>query len=48
MVSIQTRPPYPQGVIEAPKDRHGRAAGANTGLPTGTELFSADNHGCLA
>ena len=35
---------YPDGVIGAPKHRHGRAAGASTGLPAGTEVFSADNH----
>ncbi|SPM36797.1 amidohydrolase [Mycobacterium rhizamassiliense] len=35
---------YPEGVIGAPKHRHGQAASFNTGLPPGTEVFSADNH----
>jgi predicted TIM-barrel fold metal-dependent hydrolase len=35
---------YPDGVIGAPKDRRGHAAEFNTGLPAGTEVFSADNH----
>jgi predicted TIM-barrel fold metal-dependent hydrolase len=39
-----TRTLYPDGVIGAPKHRRGRAAGATTGLPAGTEVFSADNH----
>jgi predicted TIM-barrel fold metal-dependent hydrolase len=43
-MSIQTGTLYPEGVIGAPKHRHGHAAGANTGLPAGTEVFSADNH----
>ena len=34
---------YPPGGFGAPKDRHGHA-GADTGLPAGTEVFSADNH----
>jgi len=34
---------YPPGGFGAPKDRHGHA-GADTGLPVGTEVFSADNH----
>ena len=34
---------YPLGGFGAPKDRHGHA-GADTGLPAGTEVFSADNH----
>jgi predicted TIM-barrel fold metal-dependent hydrolase len=38
---------YPE-VIGAPKDRRGHAAGSDlstyTGLPAGTEVFSADNH----
>jgi hypothetical protein len=28
----------------APKDRHGHSDGTVVGLPTGTEIFSADNH----
>lgn len=35
---------YPEGVIGAPKDRRGHAAEFCTGLPAGTEVFSADNH----
>nr|WP_281255242.1 amidohydrolase family protein [Mycolicibacterium vulneris] len=35
---------YPEGVIGAPKDRRGHAAEFSTGLPAGTEVFSADNH----
>ncbi len=35
---------YPEGVIGAPKDRRGHAADFSTGLPAGTEVFSADNH----
>lgn len=35
---------YPEGVIGAPKHRRGRAAEFSTGLPPGTEVFSADNH----
>ena len=38
---------YPD-IIGAPKDRRGHAAGSNTGLPPGTEVFSADNHISLA
>src|SRR5258708_21225219 len=38
------RPLSPPGVIGAPKHRRGHAAGSNTGLPAGTEVFSADNH----
>lgn len=38
---------YPD-VIGAPKDRRGQAAGSSTGLPPGTEVFSADNHISLA
>ncbi|OBK15980.1 amidohydrolase family protein [Mycobacterium asiaticum] len=34
---------YPE-VIGAPKYRRGHAAGSDTGLPAGTEVFSADNH----
>jgi predicted TIM-barrel fold metal-dependent hydrolase len=47
-MSTQTRSLYPEGVIGAPKHRHGHAADANTGLPVGTEVFSADNHISLA
>jgi predicted TIM-barrel fold metal-dependent hydrolase len=43
-MSTRTQTLYPAGVIGAPKDRQGHAAGANTGLPAGTEVFSADNH----
>ena len=43
-MSSPTQTLYPDGVIGAPKHRHGRAAGADTGLPAGTEVFSADNH----
>jgi len=34
---------YPPGGFGAPKNRHGHA-GVDVGLPTGTEVFSADNH----
>ncbi|HYB80597.1 MAG TPA: amidohydrolase, partial [Mycobacterium sp.] len=44
MMSPQTRTLYPEGVIGAPKHRRGHAAATNTGLPAGTEVFSADNH----
>jgi predicted TIM-barrel fold metal-dependent hydrolase len=44
MTSSPAHTIYPEGVIGAPKHRHGHAAGANTGLPAGTEVFSADNH----
>ena len=44
MMSSQTRTLYPEGVIGAPKYRRGHAAESNTGLPAGTEVFSADNH----
>jgi predicted TIM-barrel fold metal-dependent hydrolase len=44
MASSQTRTPYPEGVLGAPKDRRGHAAGFDAGLPAGTEVFSADNH----
>lgn len=44
MMSSRTRTLYPEGVIGAPKHRHGHAAGCPTGLPAGTEVFSADNH----
>ena len=44
MMSSPAHTIYPEGVIGAPKHRHGHAAGANTGLPAGTEVFSADNH----
>ncbi|BBY36956.1 amidohydrolase [Mycobacterium mantenii] len=39
---------YPEGVLGAPKDRRGHAAGFDTGLPAGTEVFSADNHMSVA
>ncbi|OBA62692.1 amidohydrolase [Mycobacterium sp. 1100029.7] len=35
---------YPDGMIGAPKNRRGHAAEFSTGLPPGTEVFSADNH----
>ncbi|HEY1828464.1 MAG TPA: amidohydrolase family protein [Acidimicrobiales bacterium] len=35
---------YPPGGPGAPKDRHGHAEGAASGLPAGTKVFSADNH----
>ena len=35
---------YPAGPIGAPKHRHGQATEFDTGLPAGTEVFSADNH----
>jgi predicted TIM-barrel fold metal-dependent hydrolase len=38
---------YPTGGWGAPKDRHGHASSA-TGLPPGTEVFSADDHISLA
>ncbi|MGB8390323.1 MAG: amidohydrolase, partial [Mycobacterium sp.] len=38
---------YPPGGFGAPKNRRGHA-GADVGLPTGTEVFSADNHISLA
>ncbi len=47
-MSTQTHTLYPEGMIGAPKNRHGHAAGVNTGLPAGTEVFSADNHISLA
>ncbi|MGB8386401.1 MAG: amidohydrolase, partial [Mycobacterium sp.] len=43
-MSPRTRTLYPEGVIGAPKHRRGHAAETNTGLPPGTEVFSADNH----
>src|SRR6201996_9100635 len=43
-LSPQAHTLYPEGVIGAPKDRCGHAAGSDTGLPAGTEVFSADNH----
>ena len=43
-MSSQTRTLYPEGVIGAPKHRRGHAAESATGLPAGTEVFSADNH----
>lgn len=43
-MSTQSRTLYPEGVIGAPKHRRGNAATASTGLPPGTEVFSADNH----
>jgi hypothetical protein len=47
MMSSQSRTLYPEGVNGAPKHRRGRAKGdaaSVTGLPAGTEVFSADNH----
>ncbi|KLO41056.1 amidohydrolase [Mycobacterium nebraskense] len=43
-MSLQARTLYPEGVIGAPKDRRGHASEFSTGLPVGTEVFSADNH----
>jgi hypothetical protein len=43
-MSSQTRTLYPAGPIGAPKHRHGHATEFDTGLPAGTEVFSADNH----
>src|SRR6516225_9194343 len=43
-MSRQTPTLYPDGVIGAPKHRRGHAAESTTGLPAGTEVFSADNH----
>ncbi len=39
---------YPPGVIGPPKARTGHAGAADSGLPPGTEVFSADNHISLA
>ena len=39
---------YPAEGFAAPKDRKGNAGGAVTGLPSGTEVFSADDHISLA
>ncbi len=39
---------YPPEGLGAPKDRRGHAAGATSGLPAGTEVFSADDHISLA
>ncbi|GBG38807.1 amidohydrolase [Mycobacterium montefiorense] len=44
MMSSPAHTLYPDGVIGAPKHRRGHAAEFNTGLPPGTEVFSADNH----
>ena len=38
---------YPREGFGAPKDRHGAGIGS-TGMPAGTEVFSADNHISLA
>ncbi len=35
---------YPPKGFGAPKDRKGHALGSNVGLPSGTKVFSADNH----
>lgn len=35
---------YPPGRIGPPKERHGHAAAGGSGLPPGTEVFSADDH----
>ena len=42
-MSTSTPTLYPPGGYGAPKDRRGHA-GADVGLPAGTEVFSADNH----
>jgi predicted TIM-barrel fold metal-dependent hydrolase len=39
---------YPPEGLGAPKDRQGHAADAASGLPPGTEVFSADDHISLA
>jgi predicted TIM-barrel fold metal-dependent hydrolase len=39
---------YPTERLGAPKDRRGHAVSVATGLPPGTEVFSADNHISLA
>lgn len=41
-------PVYPPEGVGAPKDRRGHAQGVASGLPPGTEVFSADNHISLA
>lgn len=47
-MSSMTRPlTYPSGGLGAPKDRRPTPPG-DLGLPTGTEVFSADNHISLA
>lgn len=46
-MSTQASTLYPPGGFAAPKYRRGRANG-NHGLPTGTEVFSADTHISLA
>src|SRR5688572_7569783 len=43
MSSRTSTPTYPAAGFGAPKDRQGQATGA-TGLPAGTEVFSADDH----
>jgi predicted TIM-barrel fold metal-dependent hydrolase len=43
MASSTSTLTYPAGGFGAPKDRHG-AAGGTTGLPAGTQVFSADDH----
>lgn len=43
-MSPHARTLYPEGVIGAPKHRRGHASEFSTGLPPGTEVFSADNH----
>ncbi|HXX90068.1 MAG TPA: amidohydrolase family protein [Acidimicrobiales bacterium] len=39
---------YPPEGLGPPKDRHGHAGSATSGLPPGTEVFSADDHISLA
>ena len=46
-MSISRSTLYPE-IIGAPKDRRGHAGGSDVGLPSGTEVFSADNHISLA
>jgi predicted TIM-barrel fold metal-dependent hydrolase len=43
-MSTATSTLYPAGGFGAPKDRQGHSKGGDTGLPAGTEVFSADNH----
>ena len=47
MSSMRSTLTYPAEGFGAPKDRQGGATGA-TGLPAGTQVFSADDHISLA
>lgn len=44
MAKAGTTSMYPPDGLGPPKDRHGHAGDATTGLPPGTQVFSADNH----